>query len=134
LMERAPTHLDSHHHVHRDPRLRHLFAELAEEHSLPLREHSSIRYISEFYGQWDETAHPEQISVQTLMGMIDRLDSGITELSCHPGHVDDELSSSYANERAIELQTLCAPEVRRKLSENRVELVGFGSACGSVRS
>ena len=48
-----PTHLDSHHNVHRDPRLLPLFLELAEEHRLPLREHSQARYFSAFYGQWD---------------------------------------------------------------------------------
>jgi predicted glycoside hydrolase/deacetylase ChbG (UPF0249 family) len=133
LMERPPTHLDSHHHVHRDPRLRPLFVELADEHSLILREHSGIRFLSEFYGQWGHATHPEQVGVSSLITMIARLEPGITELSCHPGHVDDELHSSYAHEREIELGTLCAPAVRRKLVENDVRLIGFGAACGSVR-
>lgn len=133
LMERPPTHLDSHHHVHRDPRLRPLFVELADEHSLPLREHSSIRYLSEFYGQWNHTTHREQISVQSLMAMIDLLEPGITELSCHPGHVDKELRSTYSEEREIELATLCAPEVRRKLAENHVDLIDFRATSAGAR-
>jgi predicted glycoside hydrolase/deacetylase ChbG (UPF0249 family) len=133
LNERPPTHLDSHHHVHRDPRLRHLFAELAEEHSLVLREHSSIRYLSSFYGQWGGSTHPEQIGAQNLCTLIDELGDGITELSCHPGHMDAQLESSYSEEREIELATLCAPEVRQRLAQNQVELIGFGSARRSLR-
>jgi len=35
LMHRRPTHLDSHHNVHRDPQALSLFLELAAEHGLP---------------------------------------------------------------------------------------------------
>src|SRR5438552_3920626 len=52
LMDRRPTHLDSHHNVHRDPQALPVFLELAEQHGLPLREHSSVRYFSKLYGQW----------------------------------------------------------------------------------
>src|SRR5262245_16171505 len=48
LMGRPPTHLDSHHNVHRDPRLLPHFLEMAQEHGLPLREHSRVRYFSKF--------------------------------------------------------------------------------------
>jgi chitin disaccharide deacetylase len=133
LMGRPPTHIDSHHHVHRDPRLRPLLAELADGHSLILREHSGIRFFWEFYGQWGDATHPEQISVESLIGMIDLLEPGVTELGCHPGRVDSHLRSSYGHEREIELITLCAPEVRQKLSENDVELIGFSAAYGSAR-
>jgi predicted glycoside hydrolase/deacetylase ChbG (UPF0249 family) len=52
LVGRPPTHLDSHHNVHRDPRALPHFIELSREHGLPLREHSRVRYFSKFYGQW----------------------------------------------------------------------------------
>lgn len=133
LMKRPPTHIDSHHHVHRDPRLRPLFVELAAEHSLILREHSGIRCLSEFYGRWGDTSHPEQISVRSLMSMVDLLTPGVTELSCHPGYVDKELCSSYSAERELELATLCAPAVSRKLAERQVELIGFSAIGTSAR-
>jgi chitin disaccharide deacetylase len=132
LMQRPPTHLDSHHHVHRDPRMRPLFSELAQAHSLILRENTSVRFLGSFYGQWDDTAHPEQISTESLMSMVELLEPGVTELSCHPGRVDSELRSPYRQEREIELATLCAPEVPQKLAENGIELIGFNSVCGSV--
>src|SRR5206468_5793836 len=54
LIGQRPTHLDSHHNVHRDPRALPHFLALAEEHVLPLREHSPVRYFSKFYGQRSE--------------------------------------------------------------------------------
>src|SRR5437879_11914066 len=66
LVGRPPTHIDSHHNVHRDPRALAHFLELAGEHDLPLREHSAVRHVSKFYGQWDGKAHLEQVSIEKL--------------------------------------------------------------------
>ena len=67
LVGRLPTHLDSHHNVHRDPLLLPFFLELAERHRLPLREHSPVRHVGSFYGQWNGETHLEQISVDGLI-------------------------------------------------------------------
>jgi predicted glycoside hydrolase/deacetylase ChbG (UPF0249 family) len=126
LMETAPTHLDSHHNVHRDPRLEPLFLELAEEHSLPLREHSVVRYFPSFYGQWKGETHLEQIGAEMLERMLrTEIAEGLTELGCHPGYVDEHLDSSYSLERETELHTLCAPSVRPVLDELAIRLISF---------
>lgn len=124
-----PTHLDSHHNVHRDPRLLPLFLELAEEHGLPLREHSRARYFSAFYGQWDGgEAHLEWISPASLVRMLAaEVGPGVTELGCHPGYVASDFRSSYSSEREVELRTLCDPAVRRAIAELDIALVGFGT-------
>lgn len=121
-----PTHLDSHHNIHRDPRLLPLFLELAHEYSLPMREHSPVRYFSSFYGQWDGVTHLEQISVDTLASMLrSEVGAGFTELSCHPAYVDSALDSFYSTERETELETLCDPEIRSVIEELGIVLVGF---------
>lgn len=126
LMQAEPTHLDSHHNIHRDPRLEPLFLELAEEHDLPMREHSPVRYFSSFYGQWDGETHLEQIDVKMLEAMLrSEVRGGFTELSCHPGHVDRDLASFYCIERETELETLCAPSVRILLDDLGISLIGF---------
>jgi chitin disaccharide deacetylase len=126
LMDRPPTHLDSHHNRHRDPRLLPLFAELAEEHALPLREHSRARYFSNFYGQWDGQTHLEQIGVENLLRMLQtELRTEVTELSCHPGYVDPDFHSLYGVEREAELRTLCDPALKRFLLRHDVTLIGF---------
>ena len=126
LMGRLPTHLDSHHNVHRDPRLLPRFLDLARRHGLPLREHSPARYFSEFYGQWDGATHLEQISVESLTRMLKtEVQEGFTELSCHPGYIDQDFRSVYSIEREAELRTLCDPRVREVLAERQIRLINF---------
>jgi predicted glycoside hydrolase/deacetylase ChbG (UPF0249 family) len=122
-----PTHLDSHHNVHRDPRVLPHFLELAAEHRLPLREHSQARYFSAFYGQWDGgDSHLEWIGPASLVRMLTaEIGPGITELSCHPGYVASDFRSSYSAERETELRTLCDPAVRRAIEEQGIELIDF---------
>src|SRR5439155_24700045 len=71
LMGHMPTHLDSHHNVHRDPELLPLFVELSTDYSLPLREHSPVRYYSNFYGRWGGETHLEQISPEHLAHILE---------------------------------------------------------------
>src|SRR5216117_2053424 len=126
LMGRPPTHLDSHHNVHRDPRALPHLLELAREHALPLREHSGVRYFSKFYGQWGGETHLEQISVENLARMlVTAIEDGVTELSCHPGYVDPEFATCYVIEREAELRVLCDPAVRRTLRVRSIQLVNY---------
>jgi len=123
---RPPTHIDSHHNVHRYPRALPHFLELAREHDLPLREHSPVRYVSKFYGQWDGQTHLEQVSVENLEQIIgSEIGDGISELSCHPGYVDEGHVTSYREEREAELRTLCDPRIRRTLAERRITLISY---------
>jgi predicted glycoside hydrolase/deacetylase ChbG (UPF0249 family) len=129
LMGRPPTHLDSHHNVHRNPRLLPHFTELAARHELPLREHSPVRHLSSFYGQWGGRTHVEQISAQGMIRLLEAEPSdGVTELSCHPGFCDPQLRSGYREEREVELSSLCDPAVREYLSARQIRLVNFVEA------
>lgn len=129
LAGRRPSHLDSHHNIHRDPRLRNQFVQFATELGVPLREHSRARYFSSFYGQWDGETHLEQVSVESLISMLEtEIGPGVTELGCHPGYVEDGFESSYAREREAELRTLCDPAVRACVDALDITLIGFTHA------
>ena len=126
LMSRSPTHLDSHHNVHRDPGLLEGFLELSQSTGLPLRGHSPARYFSRFYGQWGGESHPEHVGVESLLRMLEaEVGEGITELSCHPGYVDPREPSAYTVEREVERSTLCDPRVRAWMEAQRITLVSF---------
>jgi chitin disaccharide deacetylase len=126
LMGRPPTHLDSHHNVHRDGDRLACFLELSREIGLPLRGQPPVHYFPSFYGQWNGESHPEQVSVESLLGMLDgEIAEGITELSCHPGYVDARAPSVYAVEREVELRTLCDPRARSGISERGITLVSY---------
>jgi chitin disaccharide deacetylase len=129
LVGRLPTHLDSHHNVHRDPLVLPAFVELADRHRLPLREHSPVRHVGSFYGQWNGETHLEQISVRGLIGLLEtELRDGVTEIACHPGYADPQLRSSYRREREAELRTLCDPAILEFLSARHIRLVDFVEA------
>ena len=126
LMHRRPTHLDSHHNVHRDPQALSLFLELAAEHGLPMREQPPVRYFSKFYGQWGGKTHLEQLSVESLARMLEtEINEGFNELSCHPGYVDPDYPTGYSREREAELRTLCDPRIRHALAEQSIRLVSY---------
>ena len=126
-MDRLPTHLDSHHHVHRKPHLLPHFLDLASQYRLPMREHSRVRYFGKFYGRWDDgKSHPEWISARSLMRMLEsEVQQGCTELGCHPGFIDAGFRSSYSAEREAEVRTLCDPDLRDFLTSRRIRLISF---------
>jgi predicted glycoside hydrolase/deacetylase ChbG (UPF0249 family) len=126
LMDRDPTHLDSHQHVHRDEPVRTVLLETGQRLGVPVRHfHPAIRYCGSFYGQSDKGyAYHEGIGVTALMDVIRRLPVGTTELGCHPAAVTD-FDSVYRDERVLELQSLCDPRVCAALREAGIELCSF---------
>ena len=121
-----PTHLDSHHDVHRDPRVLPHVRAWARRLGVPLRGYSHVPHLPKFYGQWGGETHLEQISVEGLLRLLDaELAHGVTELTCHPGYVDPGLTSSYLVEREAEVRTLCDPRMRPALAERGIRLAGF---------
>src|SRR5438093_5787379 len=122
----SPTHADSHHDVHYDPRvLPHVLAWCGRI-GVPVRGHSGARHFSKFYGQWGGETHLEQISVESLIRMLEADVCGdVTELNCHPGYVEPGFPSSYAAEREEELRTLCDDRVHQAILEKEIRLIGF---------
>ena len=121
-----PTHLDSHHNVHRRPDVRPEVLAVAQERGLPVRDFSEVRYLPDFYGQQGGRTDLGQIGVDRLTALL-RVDvsEGFTELGCHPGYVDSDLVSRYTIERECELRTLCDARVRETIRELGVVLVSF---------
>jgi predicted glycoside hydrolase/deacetylase ChbG (UPF0249 family) len=129
LTGHLPTHLDSHHHSHRHPIICQAVVTLAGEYKLPVRKsskevgerlhHAGIPttefFVEHFFG--------EQARQDVLLRILDEVPIGVTELMCHPAHVDDELrnTSSYAEERQRELEVLTHPDAL--LAMQRLNLV-----------
>jgi chitin disaccharide deacetylase len=129
LLGRLPTHLDTHHDAHREPALLQPLLAVAEESGLPLRGHSRIRHVPDFYGRWDDASHPEQVSVEGFVRILENeIGEGVSELGCHPGYIGDELRSTYGLERELELATLTSPQLPSALAAQGIELVNFSQA------
>ena len=126
LMGRAPTHLDSHQHVHKRGLIRPLFIELATKLNITLRGCGPlVDYCGDFYGQLsDGSPYHSAISVDGLLETISKLAVGITELACHPGQADD-LNTMYKKEREIEVNTLCDQRIKDTINNAGMELCSF---------
>ncbi|HET7120747.1 MAG TPA: ChbG/HpnK family deacetylase [Solirubrobacterales bacterium] len=124
LVGRDPTHLDSHHHVHRAEPVRAAAEALAAELGVPLRG-GEVRYEGRFFGRdGDGRPSPEAIAPERLVELIGSLPAGWTEIGCHPA-AGPVPSSSYDAERRLELRALCDPRVREALNVTDVKLCSF---------
>jgi len=126
LVGRAPSHLDSHQHVHNSEPARSALLEAGERLRVPVRAHTpGIAYCGVFYGQDGKGAPvPEAIEVGALVAAIEALPEGVTELACHPAAEADH-ESTYDRERLTELETLCHPRVREAIERSEIELRSF---------
>jgi chitin disaccharide deacetylase len=134
LMGRAPTHLDSHQHVHLANPIRALL--LAKGASLEIVVRSldaEVRYCGDFYGQSSKgDPYPEGISVEALRRVLAQLPPGATEMGCHPGA--GPVDSAYSTERAIEMASLCHPSIREAIAQEGIELCSFEGQPGRPAS
>jgi predicted glycoside hydrolase/deacetylase ChbG (UPF0249 family) len=126
LVGRAPTHLDSHQHVHRDQPGRRALRRAGKRLGVPVRHFApGIAYSGSFFGQ-DGKGNPfgEAITVEALVAVIEALPPGITELACHPAAAA-EGESVYDAERVVEVESLCDPRVREAIGRCGVTLRSF---------
>jgi len=136
---RAPDHLDSHHHIsYLSPQLFAVQLRLADEYGcamrLPMPEDWPGGVLPETHG----VPHPARLitsfydqgaSLPGLLDVLDGLGTGVSELMCHPGEVDEDLlgplGSVYNRQRQTELDVLTDEAVRRRLSEGGITLASF---------
>jgi chitin disaccharide deacetylase len=123
LLDRDPTHLDSHQHVHNSEPVAAIAAAIAAELRVPLRGRR-VRYEGSFYGQDGKgEPYPDSIAPAGLVRLIRALPAGWTEIGCHPAA--GPVPSSYDSERLAELATLRDSTVRAAISDAGVELRSF---------
>jgi predicted glycoside hydrolase/deacetylase ChbG (UPF0249 family) len=127
LLGRLPTHVDSHHHVHRRPALIPVFQELVGPLRVPLRGEDGVRFVGGFYAQWEYLVTDlEHVSVTALQRMLrEEVEPGWTEFGCHPGYASPDFTSVYLHEREAELRTLTAPAIRETIETLGIHLVSY---------
>jgi predicted glycoside hydrolase/deacetylase ChbG (UPF0249 family) len=153
----APTHLDSHRHIHAHPALWPAVLEAASSKGVrnvrvptePLWANSRdwratlkktgllmCARISRHRAKYNAEGHFFGLSLQggrsfasRLFALIPKLPAGTTELMTHPGYADAELSEhdAYTWEREEELKVLCSKELRDLLLRYEIELTSFAS-------
>lgn len=135
---RGPTHLDSHHHVHRLRRVADVILSVVIGARLPLRSQDpgfreglrrhGVRTPDHFLGE--DSVEPYW-TTERLLDKLAALPVGVTELMCHPGHYDDALAwSRYGRQRETERAALCDAEVRATIERLEIRLCHFGTLPG----
>ncbi len=127
LTGRLPTHVDSHHHLHRRPELAAIARELVTPLGAPLREDGRVTFIGRFYAQRERLITDlHHVSSEFLIWILrNEVSEGWTELGCHPGYVSDDFKSVYLTEREVELQTLTDPAVRSEIEALGIRLASY---------
>jgi predicted glycoside hydrolase/deacetylase ChbG (UPF0249 family) len=132
---RLPTHLDSHHHVHRLPRVMDAVVDVVRDARLPLRSQDpgfrdglrrhGIVTTDHFVGDAEREPY---WTAERLLDQLAVLPLGVTELMCHPGVFDDDLAySRYGRQREVELATLCDCEALATVDRLDIQLCHFGA-------
>ncbi len=132
LLGRAPTHIDVHRHLHRQPAVLEGLCQVAFRRGLPVRaldgtmrnrlRAAGVRTTDHFVGEAGGEAY---WTGQRFAHTIAALSAGTTELMCHPGYPPRETRTSYALQRAVELATLTSAAARRALTRAGITLGSF---------
>lgn len=127
LMGRAPTHVDSHRHNHKDSRAFPVIQELVAPLGVPLRGDGRVRFVGGFYAQWEwKVTELKYVSVEFLQEMLkNEVPEGWTEFSCHPGYRSPDYSAVYLAEREEEVRTLTDPHIAATLRELNIQLKSY---------
>jgi chitin disaccharide deacetylase len=137
---RCPTHLDTHYHMHRLPRVFAIVLAAAAELGIPLRALSPemtarirARGLPAVDRAVGDVAAEAYWTAAGVVQFVESLPDGVTELMCHPGYVDAGLVvSSYREQREGELRALCDPKVKSALDGAGIELIHYGAlGCAS---
>lgn len=139
----SPSHLDTHHHIHRHPRILEAVLDLAKGSNMPVRaitpemaariRENHLPAVD--HAQGDVGPEPYW-TIQRLLAFLETLQEGVTELICHPGYADAALStSSYSTQREGELRALCDPTVRVALEGAGIRRIAYAEleSTGSSR-
>jgi predicted glycoside hydrolase/deacetylase ChbG (UPF0249 family) len=129
-----PDHVDSHHHVHREPDVAPIARELVAPLGIPLREEGDVVYVGGFYGQWEwGVTDLHHVSPEFLIWILrNEVGEGWTEIGCHPGYAAD-LTSAYLAERDVELGTLTDPRVRAEIEALGIRLASYADHAQEAR-
>jgi predicted glycoside hydrolase/deacetylase ChbG (UPF0249 family) len=133
LMRRAPTHLDTHHHVGLHPPVRDVVLDVACALGVPVRSQddaarmrarsAGLRTPDHFFGESGPGAY---WSPATTLTRLRALPAGVSEFMTHPGWFDADLAySRYGRQREIEMIGLGTPAARAAAAALGITLCTF---------
>jgi chitin disaccharide deacetylase len=134
LVRRAPTHLDTHHHVGLLAPVAEVVLDAARILGVPVRSQNpeartrarsaGLRTPDHFFG---ESGPGPYWSLSRTLAHLRELPAGVSEFMTHPGWLDDTLSySRYGRQRETEMVGLGTPAARAAAASLGIQLCHFG--------
>jgi len=131
---RAPTHLDTHHHVGLHPPVRDVVLHVARALDVPVRSQDAaarvrarsagLRTPDHFFGESGPGAYWSPV---TTLSVLRALPEGVSEFMTHPGWFDADLAySRYGRQRETEMVGLGTPSARAAAAALGITLCTFG--------
>ena len=135
LMRRAPTHLDTHHHVGLLAPVTEVVLDAARRLGVPVRSQNEgararartagLRTPDHFFG---ESGPGPYWSLARPLAHLRALPQGVSEFMAHPGWCDDALAySRYGRQRETEMVGLGTPAARAAVESLGIRLCHFGA-------
>lgn len=137
ILGHKPSHIDSHHGIHREPECTSVYLKLAAKYEIPVRggrhfgqiDGSNIGVPSTALCISDWTGQNEPLSFLTssIEKALPTVGDGVLEIVAHPGYLDDDLikSSSWNSVRENDHIVLSQMAESKWLNQNNIELVSF---------
>jgi len=134
----TPTHINTHHHVHKDPEAFSAYCRIALAFGVPARScgpamtrrlsAAGIGCPDTFVDGWTE----KQCSVESLISCVESAlgrsgEAESVEVVCHPGYYDPELEGKtpLVEKRLEELAVLCDPQLIKHLGLRGIALANW---------
>ena len=129
-----PSHIDSHHNVHRFPKAFKAICTIGKKYNLPIRPLSmnmarKLNSLNLLQNTICLEAWPDKkVTISSLINYLLTTFNTYNktkrpfELMCHPGYVDEELKtrSEYLEQRELELNVLSDPDLPYLLKSNNI--------------
>jgi len=142
---RKPTHLDSHHHSsYFSPSLFRGMLELAREYGCAIRYpftnvsreiEETSKHAPALLQEFDPSRpdvffvdfYDEGVTLEQLLGILEHVGEGTSEIMCHPGFVDEAFAeeSVYNFQRQKELKILTDPAIKEAIQSHGIQLISF---------
>jgi len=128
-----PTHIDTHHHVHRNAKGFKAIVSLAKRYTIPFRR----RYAHGRTSTGEEGRVVDQLvyrfnpkdawTARKLIRFLKNMRQGVSELIVHPGYVSPRLLkvSSFTDARETELNALTSPYFFEIVREENIRLTDY---------
>jgi predicted glycoside hydrolase/deacetylase ChbG (UPF0249 family) len=133
VFKRAPSHLDTHHHVGLHAPVREVVLAAARRLGVPVRSQdepararartAGLRTPDHFFGESGPDAY---WTIARTLAHLRALPPGVSEFMTHPGRFDDGIAGSrYGRQRETELAALADPAARAAARVLGIELCRF---------